>query len=28
VLNADPAADARNFANVHTTIRAGRTIYP
>jgi imidazolonepropionase-like amidohydrolase len=28
VLNADPAADARNFANVQTTIRAGRTIYP
>jgi imidazolonepropionase-like amidohydrolase len=28
VLNADPAGDARNFANVHTTIRAGRTIYP
>jgi imidazolonepropionase-like amidohydrolase len=28
VLDGDPARDARNFAKVHYTIRAGRVIYP
>jgi len=28
VLDADPAADAKNFAKVGYTIRGGKIIYP